>query len=227
MPQAVAEIFEPLRNELIGLHERWALYQSVFGANEEQFDMLKRIASNFFGYARWAMYLDLILSLCRYADPAESSKKVGHRPNLTLERLVNVVTANNESFGDGLKASEWPAVEVCRDRDFEEIRNKRIAHSDFVKMTARFNGQPIDWPSREQVKQFLTLCTNLMDKVHQHYVGCPFAFDAFASYAAGSGDTLIKVLAEFTRRHAADVEAGKARWLIDPPKGWASRLISR
>jgi hypothetical protein len=86
-------------------------------------------------------------------------------------------------------------------------------------MKARFNGIPTDWPSREQVKNFLTLCTRLMDKVHQHYVGCPFAFDAFASDAAGSGDTLIAVLAEFVKRHDAEVEAGKTTWMIQPPKG--------
>jgi integrase len=113
--------------------------------------LLNRVADTFFGYTQWAMYTDVVLTLCRYTDPAESSNKVGQRPNLTLERLVNAVTADDATSGDRLVAGEWDAVKKWRAAQFEEIRSKRIAHNDLAKRVARFNGQPIDWPSREQV----------------------------------------------------------------------------
>ena len=152
MSIAVSEVFDPLRNELVRIHERWALQRRVFGFDESRIDLLNRVTELFFGYAQWAMYLDVILSLCRYTDPAESSKKIGHRPNLTLERLVNVVTAENLTFGRLLEAGELAAVNKWRDAHFEDIRSKRIGHNDLAKMAARFGGHNlrssprIQWP---------------------------------------------------------------------------------
>jgi hypothetical protein len=224
MPIAVSQVFEPLSNELVGLHERWALYRGAFGLEEARIDLLNRVAGVFFGYTQWAMYLDVILSLCRLTDPAESSKKIGHRPNLTMDRLVNEVTADDLAFGGTLTAREWDAVKQWRDLYFEEIRSKRIAHNDLNKMTARFTGQPVGWPSREQVEQFLALCTSLMATVHQHYIGCPLMFDAFATDGRRSADSLLKVLAEFADRHDAEVMAGRRTWAISTPKGFYDRL---
>jgi hypothetical protein len=221
MPPAVAEVFDPLRNELVGLHERWALYWQVFGVEEDRIDLLNRITPIFFGHTQWAMYLDVILALCRYTDgPGDVTKKGDDRRNCTLARLVNVVTADDATFGGALEANEWAAVKKCRDDDFEEIRSKRIAHNDFMKVTARFSGQPVGWPSREQVKRFLALCTDLMAAVQQHYIGCPFVFDFNAHDAQRSAGVLFKVLTEYAEFHDAQVMSGKRAWLIRPPKGW-------
>jgi hypothetical protein len=220
MPPTVLEVFDPLKNELVNLHAQWALLREVFGKNEDQIKLLNRVNEIVFGYTQWAIYLDVILTLCRYTDPAESSKKIGHRPNLTLERLVNLVTADAPTFGSGLAANEWATVTKCRDNYFEEIRSKRIAHNDLMKMMVRFSGTPTNWPSREQVGEFLTLCTNLMDRVHQHYIGCPFVFDFHAYDGQRAGEGLIKVLEEFVRLHTAEVNAGRSRWMIKPPKEW-------
>jgi hypothetical protein len=138
--------------------------------------------------------------------------------------LVNVVTADDASFGSSLETGEWDAVKQCRDTHFEFIRSKRIAHNDLANMLALFIGQPIGWPSRQQVERYLTLCTDLMDKVHQHYIGCPFAFHGTAFDAVRSGDALINVLAEFAERHDAEVMAGKRAWAIRPPEGFFRSL---
>jgi hypothetical protein len=219
MPAPVLEVFEPLRDELVGIHARWALHRRLFGFDEARVDLLNRVASMFFGYAQSAMYLDLILALCRYTDPAESSRKVGQKPNLTLERLVNAVKAEDAAYGGGLEMGEWDVVCKWRDAHFEAIRSKRIAHNDLAKMAARFGGLGIDWPSREQVERFLMLCTDLMDKVQKHYIGCTFAFNFNAQDAERSGDKLVEVLTEFAKRHDAEVQAGQRTWAIRPPKG--------
>jgi hypothetical protein len=154
--------------------------------------------------------------------------KKADRRNLTLERLVNVVIADDAAFGSKLAKNEWAAVKTCRDTDFEEIRSKRIAHNDLMKMTARHSGQPLGWPSREQVGHFLTLCTGLLDKVHQHYIGCPFVFTFNASDGEKGDEALVKVLDEFAKRHDAEMEAGtRAQWGIAPPKDWAKKLVAR
>ena len=221
MPSAVTEVFEPLRNELIRIHERWALYRLVFGQSEERVDLLKRINEIFFGHTQWSMYLDVILALCRYTDPqGEVTKKGEDRRNCTLECLVETVKDDDNTFGGALEANEWAAVENCRDNDFEDIRSKRIAHNDFTKVTARSNGQPVGWPSREQVMEFLKLCTDLMDAVQQHYLGRPLAFDAGAHDAKRSADNLFKVLTEYAEFHDDQVRSGKRGWSIRPPKDW-------
>jgi hypothetical protein len=166
------------------------------------------------------MYLEIILALCRYTDPAESSKKIGHKPNTTLQRLVNAVKTENAAFGEGLEMGEWDAVKQWRVAHFEEIRSKRIAHNDVAAMAARFGGPGIDWPSREQVERLLTLCTDLMDKVQKHYIGCTFVFNFNAQDAERSGDKLVEVLTEFVKRHDAEVLAGQRAWSIRPPKGF-------
>jgi hypothetical protein len=228
MPPAVSEIFNPLSDDLVGLHELWALYRQVYGQNEDRIELLNRVSAIFFGYTQWSMYLDVILALCRNTDPpGDMTKKGDDRRNLTLERLVNTVTADDGTFGGQLAANEWAAVKNCRDTDFEEIRSKRIAPNDLMKMTARYAGQPLGWPSREQVARFLALCTMLLDEVHQHYFGGPFAFHANAYDGERGGETLVKVLEEFSRRHVADVEAGRAEWMILPPEGWPNLLPSR
>src|SRR5262249_45192283 len=137
--------------------------------DEDRIDLLNRVSHVFFGCTQWSMYLDVILASCRNTDPPGDVTKKADRRNLTLERLVNVVTADDAAFGSELAKNEWAAVKTCRDTGFEEIRSKRIAYNDLMKMTARHSGQPIGWPSREQVGHFLTLCTGLLDKVHQHY----------------------------------------------------------
>jgi hypothetical protein len=221
MPQSVSEVFEPLKGELVHLHERWALFRRVFGLDEARIDLLNRYSPIFFGYAQWAMYLDVILALCRYTDPeGEVTKKGFDRRKCTLDRLVNAVTADDAAFGSALATNEWAAVKNCRDRDFKEIRDERIAHNDFTTMMARFNGNPVGWPSREQVGHFLTLCTDLMGRVQLHYVRCPFVFDFNAYDGERSADKLVNVLVEFAKRHEADVAAGKAMWMIRPPKDW-------
>jgi HEPN superfamily AbiU2-like protein len=226
MPAAVSEIFNPLRDEFVGLHQAWALFRAVFGHSEDRIDLLNQVSSVFFGYTQLSMYLDIILALCRHTDPAGEVTKKGHdRRNLTLERLVNVVTADDAGFGSALAAKEWAAVKACRDADFEEIRSKRIAHNDLVKMVARHSGLPLGWPSREKVGRFLALCTDLLAKVHEHYDGGPYAFDAHASEGEEGGEVLIRVLDEFTRRHVAAVEAGKATWMIRPPKDWHRKFL--
>jgi hypothetical protein len=227
MPPSVSEIFDPLRDDFVGLHEVWALYRAVFGKDEGRIDLLNRVSVVFFGYTQWSMYLDVILALCRNTDPPGVVTKKGEdRRNLTLERLVNAVKADDSTFGGHLEANEWAAVKKSRDTDFEEIRSKRIAHNDLMKMIARHGGHPLGWPSREQVGNFLDLCTNLMDKVHQHYVGCPFAFNANAYDGEKGGEKLVRVLEEFSRLHVAEVEAGRAAWIIQPPEGWLEKWIN-
>jgi hypothetical protein len=180
MSPAVSNVFDPLMNELVGIHARWALQRRVFDFEERRTELLNRVSATFFGYAQSAMYLDVILALCRYTDPAESGKKIGDRPNLTLDRLVKAVRADDATFGGKLETGKWDAVKEWRDDFFGEIRSKRIAHNDLPKMEGRFSGQPTDWPSREQVEGFLTRCTDLMDAVYQHFNGRQCKFDVNA-----------------------------------------------
>jgi hypothetical protein len=228
MPQAVSEVFDPLRNEFVGLHQLWALFRTLFGHSEARIDLLNRVSSAFFGYTQVSMYLDIILALCRHTDPAGNvTKKGDDRRNLTLERLVNVVTADDAAFGRALATNEWAAVKAYRDAEFEEIRSKRIAHNDFTKMTARHSGQPIGWPSHEKVGRFLDLCIALMDKVQQHYIGSPFPFDLNASDGQKGGEVLIRVLGEYAKWHDAGMEDGsRLQWGIAPPKDYHKKLAA-
>ena len=89
MPQAAAEVFEWLQGELIGIHERWALYRRVFDYEESRIELLNRIADTFFGYTQLAMYLDVILALCRYTDP----------PGNVEPRVGAVAEAGSERMG--------------------------------------------------------------------------------------------------------------------------------
>ena len=55
MPPAVLEVFEPLKNELVRLHECWALFREMFGKNEWRVTST-RIYGNYEGYKSVATY---------------------------------------------------------------------------------------------------------------------------------------------------------------------------
>jgi hypothetical protein len=217
MPQTVEEIFTPLRDNLIHLLNRWAVYQRVFGRDEQTIHLLNRFSGVFFRNADWAMYLDVVLDLCRLTDPAESApNKPGHRPNHTLERLVHEVD-KLDSLGTSLKSNELVAIDNLRKTHFEEVRSKRIAHNDLAKMQTRHDGHPTIWPGPEKVKEMLSLCRRVMEKVHEHFVGCPLTFNGLEEPMGEDAERLLHALQEFAERHDEDVIAGKRLPLIGLP----------
>jgi hypothetical protein len=44
MPASVFEVFEQLRDELVGIHARWALHRRMFGFDEGRIDLLNSTA---------------------------------------------------------------------------------------------------------------------------------------------------------------------------------------
>jgi hypothetical protein len=234
MPPAIAEVFDPLKAELVALHDLWALYRQVFAHSEARIQLLQRVANFFFGATQWALYHEVILALCRFTDPAESSKKPGHRPNLTLERLVDEVTKDDSTFGNQLRSNELDAVTKWRDAHFETVRSKRIAHNDLSTMQLRWGGTPgPDWPSREQIGQLLCFAADLMNAVEQNYTDGPTAYallddgvyaphDRFPGH---DGETLVRVLEEFAQRHDAELNAGLRTRVIAPQPRRSNRPV--
>jgi hypothetical protein len=226
MPQAIHDVFVVLRDELVAIHDRYALYRQLFGHSQKRADLLNRVADRLFGVIQLQMLLDTTLSLCRLTDPAESTpSKPGHRPNLTVQRLVNAVEADDSAFGQVVR-SRLDAIEALRDSALERIRSKRIAHNDLSLIQVRYGGGPgLDWPSREQIGNVLRLIAELMNAVEVHYTGVPFAYalpSDDGTYAplerslGRDGHQLMGVLEEFATYHDAQVQANVRRPRLRP-----------
>jgi hypothetical protein len=214
MPQAVSEVFEPLKRCLMEIHEEWALYQRVFGYSEERVYLLNRISSVFFGHTQWALYFDVVLALSRLVDRPNNRDQL----NLTLEHLIAVIRVHDPSFAD-LLAPESTSIRVHWESHFKDLRHKRISHNDRERTIARFSGKTLNWPGRADVQCLLDMCTKWMQEVHLHYSDKQFGFDFLASEGEQGAEQLLRVLQEFADYHEAGLASGtRLQRIIGPPR---------
>jgi hypothetical protein len=72
MPADVTEIHEALRRELVYLYTKWNDFKLLFCTTDENFRLLFSVAEFFFSIIREVLRDDIILTVCRLSDPANS-----------------------------------------------------------------------------------------------------------------------------------------------------------
>jgi hypothetical protein len=166
MPKAIDEVFQPLRNEVLGIHMAWRLYREAFATSEERVILLNRYAGIWFGYAQAAMYDDIVVSLFRLLDPPNQGKG---RDNLTLARLADVVETDHRKVLANVVRTARNRVENLL-QPFADWRNKRVAHNDLSRMQATWRGNPTTpEPSYQTIEEALAGVRECMNSVDQYY----------------------------------------------------------
>ena len=91
-PPEVASVFEALRDEVTFLHGIWGEYEQLFGTRES-IAALNATAPGAFSLIGYVFRHELVMTLSRITDP----KATGKKENLTLQRLLHVVTEHSRN----------------------------------------------------------------------------------------------------------------------------------
>src|SRR5258707_14167680 len=92
MPPDLKLIFESLQEDVIWVHAKWKVFRQLFGTSEKRIAILNDFAPDFFQIVHDGLIYDILLTMSRLTDPAESFQK----ENLTLDRLLLMLNRNED-----------------------------------------------------------------------------------------------------------------------------------
>ena len=130
-----------IKSGLSAIRLKWRIYRALFATNKERVELLNTVSGTTALVIQDALYHEVILHLCRLADPPETGKNT----NNTVSRLCRLVAPSEAS--DHLNALVNRLKIEC-----EPLRNQRnwfIAHAD---RDAIFDKQSFGGVSRLQIE---------------------------------------------------------------------------
>lgn len=179
--------FRVLQHRVAEIHWKWKVWKQLFrDSGEEGYRLMKRQAPSFFVLIQRVLLDDLILQLCKLADPPEGGPKSDRRTNLVLQRAI-------EDAKPRLGAGTTEAVEQLMGQLTEKTatlrkwRNRRIAHHD---MKTAIQAEPLDPIWIADIERTIDLVTEIMK--HLQDGNSVFAYDAMI--ANGDGESLLQSL---------------------------------
>jgi|SRR6267143_192490 len=188
VPPDVRTIFESLQEDVLWLHAKWKVYRQLFGTSEKRIAILNDFAPDFFQIVHDGLIYDVLLTISRLTDPAESVKK----ENLTLDRLVLMMKENvDQQFVDSLKSNLRALKGDCQ--PFRDIRNRRIAHND-LGTALDYHPNPLPGVSREMIENVLKSFRSLLNDIEFHFDGNDTEYEGIN--LRGDGDSIIRYLKE-------------------------------
>lgn len=195
MPAGIAEVYRPLRGELVNIHVQWRLFLQLYGTDPDRIELLNRFAGGLFGVVQEVLYDDLVLAVFRLHDPAKSGKF----ENLSLPSLVGAVRGVNSQLAASLARGSGDLVALLD--PYAEWRNKRIAHNDLETAKAQYFGSsPLEGPSREVIARALAIACGVLNEVAAAYGEGETRYGEVI-LAAGDGDALVRHLNELSTRN--------------------------
>lgn len=188
MPPDVKTIFETLQEDVIWVHAKWRVFRQLFGKSEKRIAILNDFAPDFFLIVHDGLIYDILLTMSRLTDPAETSKK----ENLTLDRLLLMLKRNEDKeFLEVVERNLKSLKDECQ--PFRDIRNRRIAHSD-LGTALDYHPNPLPGVSREMIETALESFRNLLNEIEKHFDGNETEYVDFG--LRGDGDSIIHYLKE-------------------------------
>lgn len=121
------DLLNALERQLIQLCYRWKIYCQLYDSGEGNLALLNKSGSNVFALFQKLLIDDLMMGLCRLADPAISMGK----ENASLENLVSKLDAHlsddSKIYIRSTLAELTSHLEKVR-----VLRNKAMSHSDLA-----------------------------------------------------------------------------------------------
>jgi hypothetical protein len=190
MPPTIKGIYATIQQEVQHLHREWLMFRQVFGTSPERIALISRVADAFFGVTQRALYHEVLLSLFRLADPPDHGK---NRPNLVLERLVNVVKTDDAPLAGKVY------VHLIQIRSLlgphVDLRNKVIAHNDLTTTPTLYDGTAtVCGPSRGTIEDCLQHLRDALNLVSLHYDDAEVMYWNASFPPLGDGEALIRHL---------------------------------
>jgi hypothetical protein len=187
MPEGLAKIYEGIHQEASWLHAKWKIFRQLFGASEEQIDLLNRTAPGFFVIIEDVLLDEIVLSFGRLTDPLTTGQGPRTRENLSLARLVESLKVTEPlEFCESIGASVSALHEHCK--VFRDWRNRRIAHTD-LPTALKYHPDPLPGISRKMIEDALQMISRLLNRVLGHFENVETGYDDVT--IRGDGETII------------------------------------
>lgn len=141
----VGHLFGYIKNRLVHVRLKWRIYRAFFATNVQRIELLNEISGITARVIQDALYDDVILSLCRMADPARSMNKE-RRENISLQLLIELIQpspSHSELVVLGQRFRQ-----ACKPLSYH--RHKFLAHSDWL---AHFDQDADVGVSRRQIEE--------------------------------------------------------------------------
>ncbi|MBK7438666.1 MAG: hypothetical protein IPI77_18385 [Saprospiraceae bacterium] len=154
------KVFHSLRNELIWLSIKWMEFQILY-TKESRVALLNKAAPVFSHMLQNILLENIILSMAKITDQEKSGKYKsittlllpGYIDNVDLKHRIDLTVKKLSSLS----------------KSFKDLRDKKIAHKDF-SWQLNDTGTNFFWPSLESIREFLTLCYEMMNEIELYYM---------------------------------------------------------
>jgi hypothetical protein len=121
MAPELAEIYQPLYDDVLTAHARWEVYRALFVERKETVDTLNAAAAGVFWAIQGPLFSSVLLSICRLTDPPGS--------NLTLLSLPHCMQSGCVSSFEARMGRKLTSL-LDQVEPLRRQRNKREAHTD-------------------------------------------------------------------------------------------------
>jgi AbiU2 len=196
-PPEVREVFGALRDEVTFLHGVWDIYAQLYGT-EDAVAALNGTAPGAFSFLGYVLRHDLFMTICRITDP----KQTGKKENLTLDRLLHVITHQPADPRLVSKLEEQLKEINSACEPFRVRRNRTLGHLD-LETALRTHPEPLPAIERVQIMNVLDRIARFMNEVLSHYTA---AHADFVPLISGPARNIVHGLREFQRLRKLEYE---------------------
>lgn len=189
MGNELGELFSMLWQELSGLYVKWHQYVALFGTTPERIELMNRVAPKLTYTIQKTLWRDILIHLSRLTDPAETKQRGQIKPNLSINRLAELLKdgSDYQTIND-LEAKAKANCEFARD-----WRNRVYAHRD-LDIATNQHCTPLAHASRASVKNALEALADLLNRIARNYKLPTTLFDFDGTGAAREAEHLIHVI---------------------------------
>jgi AbiU2 len=143
MSKSIEYTYNAIINSLWDSRKTMTLYFQLFCNDAETTALLNRAAGPAFAHIQRCIARDLLLSVARLCDPAETPVKGGKRDNCTFQRLIKVIESDGRPDLARTLKRRFEQVVKKRCAPLLDARHRRLAHNDHITMLRMMGGQDI------------------------------------------------------------------------------------
>lgn len=187
--------FEELQFRVSDVYWRWKVWTQLYMGDranpedvKERISLMNDMAPSFFDLLQKLLWKDVVQSICKLIDPAETRTKSGLRQNLSLESAVNDanprLTASAAAEAKKLLSDLRKKSETLRD-----FRNWLIAHDDLLVATGVEARPEI---TSDNIEQSMATAVRIMTLLDPNFPKCVFEYGGMI--ANGDGNSLLQAL---------------------------------
>lgn len=193
-PEETGELFYELWINVAHLHLNWKNYRSLFGVSPDRIDLLKWVASTFFGLLDGILLHDLVLAIARLTDPPWTAGKDNASFGLLLEMLTPHI---DPRLTDELRSELDDLQAHCE--PIRQTRNRLLAHDDLAT-ALRHHPNPLPGISRAYIEEILERVRNLLGNIEEHFLGLPTSHERILLGKHDDAESLVIAL-QSAREH--------------------------